>query len=36
VIVKTGKDFTKEENEYATGNLDFLPAMYCEKCKSKS
>lgn len=33
-IIKTGKDFTKEEIDYVTGNSDeILPPQFCEFCK---
>lgn len=34
VIIKTGKNFTEEEIDYAKGKLDkVLPTQFCEKCK---
>ena len=33
VIIKTGKDYTEEERQYAVGDLEYLPPQYCEKCK---
>ena len=36
VIVKTGKDFNKEELDFATGPSDYLPELYCEKCDNES
>jgi hypothetical protein len=36
VIIKTGKDFTKEELELTMGSdKNRLPAQYCEQCKTK-
>jgi len=34
VIIKTGKDFTTEEMEFALSSKHLEP-QYCEKCKSK-
>jgi hypothetical protein len=33
-IIKTGKDFTPEEMEFALSSKHLEP-QYCEKCKSK-
>jgi hypothetical protein len=33
VIIKTGKDFTREEKEYATTEGKHLDPQYCKKCK---
>jgi len=36
VIIKTGKDFTKEELDATLGgNKNILPPQYCETCKNK-
>ena len=36
VIIKTGKDFTKEELELTMGSdKNHLPRQFCEQCKSK-
>ena len=35
VIIKEGKDFNKEEKEFATGPSDYLPELYCEKCNNE-
>jgi hypothetical protein len=36
VIIKTGKDFTKEELDYVLEKAkNILPPQYCEKCKTK-
>jgi hypothetical protein len=34
VIIKTGKDFTPEEMEFALSSKHLDP-QYCEKCKPK-
>ena len=35
-IIKTGKEFTKEELELAMGSdKNRLPRQFCEQCKSK-
>ena len=34
-IIKTGKDFTEEELEFAMTKGKHLDPMYCEQCKSK-
>lgn len=34
VIIKTGKDFTEEELEFAKGKT-VIPPLYCDKCKPK-
>jgi hypothetical protein len=34
VIIKTGKDFTKEESDFAMIEDAHLDPLYCEKCKS--
>ena len=34
-IIKTGKDFTSEEMEFALTKGKHLDAQYCEKCKNK-
>ena len=34
VIIKTGKDFTPEEMEFALSSKHLEP-QYCEKCKNK-
>ena len=34
VIIKTGKDFTEEESKFASGKIDHIDALYCEKCQS--
>ncbi len=36
VIIKTGKDYTPEERQYAVGDLEYLPPQFCEKCESKN
>lgn len=34
VIIKTGKDFTKEELDFTLGkSKNLLPSQYCDKCK---
>jgi hypothetical protein len=33
VIIKTGKDFTQEEIEYAKTERKHLDPQYCKKCK---
>lgn len=33
VIIKTGKDFTREELEYTMERNRHLDPQYCEKCK---
>ena len=33
VIIKTGKDFTKEESDFAMIEDAHLDPLYCEKCK---
>jgi hypothetical protein len=35
VIIKTGKDFTKEECDFAIIDGAHLDPLYCEKCKSE-
>jgi hypothetical protein len=35
VIIKTGKDYTEEERQYAVGDLEYLPPQFCETCKQK-
>lgn len=35
VIIKTGRDFTTEEMEFALGKEKHLEPQYCEECKSK-
>lgn len=36
VIMKTGKDFTKEELDFTLGKTKvILPPQYCEQCKSE-
>ena len=35
VILKTGRDFSDEENKYARGELRKLPEQYCKDCKIK-
>jgi len=36
VIIKTGKDFTKEELDFTLGKgKNVLAPQYCESCKSK-
>ena len=35
VIIKTGKDYTPEERQYAVGDLEYLPPQFCEKCTSE-
>jgi hypothetical protein len=35
VIIKTGKDFTQEELDYAMIKGTHLPPQYCNQCKSK-
>ena len=35
VIIKTGKDFTQEELDYAMINGTHLPPQYCNQCKQK-
>jgi hypothetical protein len=35
VIIKTGKDFTKEELEFTLTKGKHLDPQYCEKCKNK-
>ena len=32
-ILKTGKDYTKEEAAYSRGEIKHLPEQYCDKCK---
>jgi hypothetical protein len=34
LIIKTGKDFTREEKEYVTTEGKHLDPQYCKKCKS--
>lgn len=34
-IIKTGKDFTKEELDYAMINWTHLTPQYCNQCKQK-
>ena len=36
VILKTGKDFTAEEQLFAKGDLAHLPPRYCETCEGKN
>lgn len=36
VILKVGNEFTKEELSYFIGEINYLPAKYCEKCSAKS
>lgn len=35
VIIKTGKDFTEKELDYALRGKNLLPPQYCESCKNK-
>lgn len=36
VIIKTGKDFTKEELDFTLGkSKNLLPPQYCDKCVIK-
>ena len=32
-ILKTGSEFNTQEREYARGDLNYLPPLYCESCK---
>ena len=36
VIIKTGKDFTKEESNFAMIEGAHLEPLYCEQCKNNT